>query len=256
MRQREAALLRAADLVLTGGPSLFEAKRSLHPNVHCLPSAVDAAHFMPARITHDCEHYLEAERLQGHILAPRLGFYGVIDERIDLALVAEVAAAMPAWHLVMAGPVVKIDPATLPQAPNIHWLGSQPYPRLPALVAGWDVCLLPFALNEHTRFISPTKTLEYLAAEKPCVSTPVCDVVGMYGDVVSIASTVDEFVACCTALLNEKPVERAQRLQAAADCVARYSWNEAARTVQGLIEELPAPAAPARTVEAEPAGML
>jgi glycosyltransferase involved in cell wall biosynthesis len=237
MRQRETALLKRADLVLTGGPSLYQNKRDLNPNVHCLPSSVDAAHYAPERITQHCKEYLAAEQLQGHILAPRIGFFGVIDERLDLGLIAAAADARPDWHFVMVGPVVKIDAAELPQRHNIHWLGQQSYAQLPALVAGWDVCMLPFARNEHTRYISPTKTLEYLAAEKPVVSTPVNDVVSMYGDVVRIAGTADDFVAACEAALQETPQQRAERLVASASTVSRFSWDESARTVLRLMDE-------------------
>ncbi|MFZ5542987.1 MAG: glycosyltransferase [Pseudomonadota bacterium] len=237
MRQRESALLKRADLVLTGGPSLYQNKRELHPNVHCMPSSVDATHYAPERITQHHEEYLAAEALQGHILAPRIGFFGVIDERLDLPLVAALADARPDWHVVMVGPVVKIASDALPRRDNLHWLGQQSYVRLPALVAGWDVCMLPFALNEHTRYISPTKTLEYLAAEKPVVSTPVHDVVAMYGDVVRIAHDAQQFVAACDAALRETPQQRAQRLVASAATVSRFSWDESARTVLRLMDE-------------------
>ncbi|UUX94281.1 glycosyltransferase [Aquabacterium sp. J223] len=238
LRQREAALLKRADIVLTGGPSLYEAKRDLGRNVHCLPSSVDVAHYAPEHVTRDCEHYLAAEKLQSHLLAPRLGFFGVIDERLDLALLAQVVDARPQWQFVMVGPVVKIDPEQLPQRPNLHWLGQQSYQRLPALVAGWDVCLLPFALNEHTRYISPTKTLEYLAAEKPVVSTPVKDVVTLYGEAVRIAGTAEDFAAACDAALAETPEQRQARLRQGAACVARHSWDAASRKVMSLIDEV------------------
>jgi len=237
MRQRESALLKRADLVLTGGPSLYQNKRDLNPNVHCLPSSVDSAHYAPENVTKHHEEYLAAEALQGHILAPRIGFFGVIDERLDLPLVAALADARPDWHIVMVGPVVKIEAADLPQRDNIHWLGQQSYARLPALVAGWDVCMLPFARNEHTRFISPTKTLEYLAAEKPVVSTPVNDVVSMYGDVVRIAHDAGSFIEACDAALKETPQQRAQRLVNGAATVSRFSWDESARTVLRLMDE-------------------
>lgn len=236
MRERETRLLQTADLVLTGGPSLFQAKRALNANVHCLPSSVDAAHFAPERITANCGEYLAAERLQGHILAPRLGFFGVIDKRVDLGLIAALADAKPDWHLVMVGPVVP-GAAEPPQRANIHWLGQQPYGRLPALVAAWDVCLLPYALNEHTRFVSPTKTLEYLAAEKPVVSTAVNDVIAMYGDVVHIARGHAAFIAACAAVLTETPQRRAERVLQSAACVSRFSWDEAAQAVMRLIEQ-------------------
>jgi glycosyltransferase involved in cell wall biosynthesis len=170
---QETALFKAADVVFTGGRSLYNAKKSRHANVHCFPSSVDALHFRQGTQDHP---------LQKDIPHPRLGYCGVIDERIDLELIAGIADQRPDWQIVMVGPVVKIDPASVPQRPNIHWLGQQGYQDLPAFINGWDVCLLPFALNESTRFISPTKTLEYLAAGKPVVSTAIRDVVHPYGD--------------------------------------------------------------------------
>ncbi|HEV7912480.1 MAG TPA: glycosyltransferase, partial [Albitalea sp.] len=188
LRERETQLLQRADVVFTGGPSLYDAKRSRHPNVLCLPSAVDAEHYSPARASVDAPAMQRAQALQSGIAHPRLGFFGVIDERLDIGLIDDLASAHPDWQMVMVGPVVKISPDQLPRRPNIHWLGQQPYGLLPQLVAGWDVCLLPFALNESTRFISPTKTLEYMAAQKPVVSTPVRDVCVLYGDHVRIAA--------------------------------------------------------------------
>src|SRR5690349_11754838 len=144
MRQRETALLKSAQLVLTGGPSLYESKRRLHPNVLCLPSAVDADHYSNATATTRADPMRRAQQLQGSIGLPRLGFFGVIDERLDLELIAEVADADPDWQVIMVGPVVKIDASALPRRANLHWLGQQPYELLPQLVAGWDVCLMPF----------------------------------------------------------------------------------------------------------------
>ena len=177
LRSNEAALIRAADLVLTGGHAIYEAKRPLHDNIHAFPSSVDQAHFRQARAT------IAPPPDQERIAGPRLGYAGVIDERIDLGLLAACAAARPDWSFVMVGPVVKVDPARLPRATNIHWLGQRAYAELPAFMAGWDVALMPFALNTSTRFISPTKTPEYLAAGCPVVSTPVRDVVRSYGSV-------------------------------------------------------------------------
>jgi len=235
MLQREQALLRRADLVLTGGPSLYDAKHALHPNVLCLPSAVDAAHFdrAAARARHGL--VMRADALQGALVRPRLGYYGVIDERLDLDLVAAVADADAAWQVVMVGPVVKIDPAGLPRRANIHWLGQQPYEVLPQLVAGWDVCLMPFALNESTRFISPTKTLEYMAAGRPVVSTGVRDVISLYGDVVRLGLDAAGFVRACRDALVESPAERQAREAQMAARVARYSWDETARTIDAAI---------------------
>lgn len=172
----ERQLLRRATLVFTGGRSLFEAKRALHPRVHAFPSSVDAAHFLPARAG------LPDPVDQRALPHPRLGYFGVIDERMDTGLLLAMAERRPDWQFIMLGPVVKIDPADLPRRPNIAWLGRKEYGELPDYLANWDIGLMPFARNDATRFISPTKTPEYLAAGLPVVSTPITDVVHDYGD--------------------------------------------------------------------------
>jgi glycosyltransferase involved in cell wall biosynthesis len=235
--QCEAALLKQVALVLTGGPSLYETRRDRHPNVVCLPSAVDARHYAPDRLNASGSLARQAQQLQGHLPRPRLGFFGVIDERLDVRLVAQLADAHPEWTLVMAGPVVGIDPASLPHRPNIHWLGIQPYMRLPYLLAGWDLCLMPFALNESTRHISPAKTLEYMAGGKPVVSTAVRDVVWMYSDAVTIAASGKAFVEACEALLAESPVARAQRELQMMALVSASSWDRSAQAVHELMLE-------------------
>jgi UDP-galactopyranose mutase len=201
LAEREQDLFRQADTVFTGGMSLYEAKRKQHPNVHAFPSSIDVPHFAQAL-------QQQADPAdQDAIPHPRAGFFGVLDERFDLALVREVAALRPKVHFVFLGPVVKIDPATLPQAENIHYLGGKSYTELPAYLAGWDVALLPFAMNESTRFISPTKTPEYLAAGKPVVSTPIHDVVAGYGNegLVAIAPTPAEFATAIDRALQPQP---------------------------------------------------
>ncbi len=199
LREAERALLARADVVLTGGRSLYLAKRDLHPNVHEFPSSVDVAHFGKAR--QPCADPAD----QAGIPGPRIGFFGVIDERFDRELVGRVAALRPDWHFVMLGPVVKIDPASLPQAANLHYLGSKSYAQLPEYIAGWDVAILPFARNEATRYISPTKTPEYLAAGRPVVSTSIADVVTPYGDerLARIADDPDDFVDAIEHALSE-----------------------------------------------------
>ena len=216
----ERALLARSDLVFTGGVSLFEAKRHLHRNVHAFPSSVDVAHFARARALR-CE-----PEDQAPIERPRLGFYGVIDERLDTGLIDAVAALRPEWQLVMVGPVVKIDEALLPRRRNVHWLGPKLYDELPLYLAGWDVALLPFARNESTRFISPTKTPEYLAAGRPVVSTPITDVVRSYGEagLARIAGTPEEFVLACEAALRE--AERPAGWLARVDrALGQMSWD-------------------------------
>ena len=234
LKIREAELLRRADLVFTGGQSLYEAKRDSHPNVRAFPSSVDVAHFARARrIAADPAD-------QAGIPRPRLGFFGVIDERMDIELLAGVAAARPDWHFVILGPVVKIDPATLPANANIHYLGSKKYEDLPHYIAGWDVALLPFARNGSTRFISPTKTPEYMAAGKPVVSTSIRDVVRPYGQqgLVRIADTVDEFVAACKAALAEDPVARVRAHDA---FLRQTSWDGTWAQMRSLVNATLAP---------------
>lgn len=229
--QREDDLLSWADLVFTGGPSLYQAKRDRHQSVHCFPSSVDAAHFRQARAG------LAEASDQADLQHPRLGFYGVIDERFDIPLLDALAQAHPEWQLVIVGPVVKIDPAALPQHPNIHYLGQRSYAELPAYLAGWDACLLPFARNESTRFISPTKTLEYMAAELPIVSTPIADVAKPYGEIVYLGGTPADFIAACEQALAASPAEREQRAAKMRAVLAQTSWDTTAQNMITLIKQ-------------------
>jgi glycosyltransferase involved in cell wall biosynthesis len=229
LKQREATLLRRAGVVLTGGQSLYEAKRHQHDNIHPFPSSVDVDHFSQAR-------RVESDPAdQALIPHPRLGFFGVIDERMDIELLDGVAAARPDWHLVLLGPVVKIDPAHLPRRSNIHYLGSKQYEELPHYVAGWDVALLPFARNEATRFISPTKTPEYMAAGKPVVSTSIRDVVRPYGQqgLVRIADDVPAFVEACAAAMAEDASARVRQADA---FLRQTSWDGTWLRIRRLVD--------------------
>jgi glycosyltransferase involved in cell wall biosynthesis len=171
----EKALLQRADVVFTGGVSLYEAKKAMHRSIHPFPSSIDVAHFHQARADGD------DPADQAGIGYPRVGYFGVIDERLDIELVAQAAASMPDIQFIMIGPVVKVDPAILPRAGNLHWLGSKSYADLPHYLRHWNAGWMPFALNEATRYISPTKTPEFLAAGLPVVSTAIVDVVRSYG---------------------------------------------------------------------------
>jgi UDP-galactopyranose mutase len=216
---RERALFDQADVVFTGGMSLYEAKRKQHGNVHAFPSSIDVGHFASAR------EITEEPSDQKEIAHPRAGFFGVLDERFDVALMGEVARLRPEMQFVLIGPVVKIDPATLPPETNIHYLGRKSYEELPQYLAGWDAAMMPFALNESTRFISPTKTPEYLAAGKPVVSTPIPDVVKGYGEdgLVAIAATAGEFAGALDCAL--KPPTAAWQ-SAVATKLAGGSWDK------------------------------
>jgi UDP-galactopyranose mutase len=253
--QREARLMELADVVLTGGPSLYEARKHRHPNIHCLPSAVDVEHFSPANLDGDDVDAEVAAELHRGMPHPRLGFFGVIDERLDLDLVAGIADLRPDWQIVMVGPVVKIDPATLPQRANIRWVGMQRYEALPHLLSYWDVCLLPFALNESTRFISPTKTLEYLAGGKPVVSTPIHDVVSLYGKVVRIGADAAEFVAAIEATLAEPAAVRARWRAASRAVVQGCTWNGTASVIASLLGSYTARTADKIMLDAAPAAL-
>jgi UDP-galactopyranose mutase len=228
----ERELLAGSDVVFTGGYSLYEAKKDLHPNIHPFPSSVDRAHFGRARAMDS------APDDQCSLPRPRFGFYGVIDERMDLEMIAAVADAHPEWSIVMVGPVVKIDPADLPHRPNIHYLGGKQYEELPVYLGGWDVALMPFAINDSTKFISPTKTPEYLAGGRPVVSTPITDVIRHYGDLESvfIADGDEAFIKGCEdalalvrsgdAWLNEVDLK-----------LANLSWDITYARMAGLVHE-------------------
>jgi hypothetical protein len=224
----EKRLFARADVVFAGGASLYEAKRLQHKNAHLFPSSIDREHFAAARIGQP------DPIAQSAIPHPRIGFFGVIDERLDRTLLASVAERNPKWHFILVGPVVKIDPDHLPQLPNIHYLGQKSYTELPQFLANWDVAMLPFALNASTRFISPTKTPEYLAAGKPVVSTPIHDVIQPYGELglVEIAQDADAFSGSIEACLRQ---ENADWLRCVDQFIGEMSWD---RTFELMWKEI------------------
>lgn len=244
LREREERLLAQTDLVFAGGRSLYEARRARHPNLHLFPSGVEPEHFAAANHPETPLSPLLAE-----FPSPRLGYIGVIDERLDLELLERLAVTQPEWSLVMVGPVRKIDPESLPREPNIHYLGSQPYENLPQLLKGFDVCLMPFALNEATESISPTKALEYMATHRPVVSTAVPDVVASWGDVVLIAEGHRSFVETIRRALNESDDARAARVQREHAHLAQNTWQAITDNMQALIEQELARKAYERTVK-------
>ena len=235
LKAMEQELMRRAHVMFTGGVSLYEAKRAFHSNVHACPSSVDAAHFARARrVTREPED-------QATIAHPRIGYFGVIDERMDLELIAGVADRQPDWHLIFLGPTCKIDPGSLPSRPNIHYLGMKSYEQLPEYLGGWDVAILPFAQNEATRFISPTKTPEYLAAGCPVVSTPIRDVIRPYGELglVHIAADADSFVQAIKAAMREDAFVRQAKVEA---CLSGNSWDATWAHMDSLISAACRPA--------------
>ncbi len=231
LKKREQELFAKADLVFTGGHTLYEAKREQHPDAHPFPSSIDKAHFGQARGP------MAEPADQAGIPHPRVGFFGVVDERLDIELLRELAQNHPEWQFVIIGPVVKIDPATLPRTPNVHYLGGKDYKELPAYLKGWDVATLLFADNESTKFISPTKTPEYLAAGNPVVSTPIRDVVRPYGDLqlVHIADNAADFgAAIAKALTQHHDADWRQRTD---DYLATISWDQTWQQMVALMQD-------------------
>jgi UDP-galactopyranose mutase len=228
----EKVLFQHVDLVFTGGQSLYEAKRNEHPAVYPFPSSIDVEHFVQARATtSDPED-------QADIPHPRLGFFGVIDERFDIELLDSLATQRPDWHFVMIGPVVKIERDSLPKRANIHYLGPKKYDELPNYLAGWDVALLLFARNESTRFISPTKTPEYLAAGKPVISTSIRDIVRPYGELglVRIADDSTEFIRAAEDLLSGQ--SQTEWLAKVDEFLADISWDKTWAHMSRLLNQV------------------
>lgn len=228
----EEELFKRSDIVFTGGYSLYEAKKGSHKNIYPFPSSVDKRHFMRAReVQHDPID-------QAEIPHPRIGFFGVLDERLDIALLKATALLLPDWHFIMIGPTVKIDPQDLPVANNIHYLGGKTYDQLPSYLAGWDIAFIPFAQNESTRYISPTKTPEFLAGGRPVIATPIVDIVQPYGEagLVAIAATPEEVAAAVTSISNNK--DEKARLTRVDDFLKDNSWENTFYQMYKLMHEL------------------
>lgn len=231
LEAREHSLLKLADLVFTGGPSLFRHKQALHENVHSLPSSVDKEHF--AAVGPGIDHPEQAM-----LARPRFGFFGLIDQRFDPVAVSLLADAHREWQIVLVGPIANIDLRSLPRRPNIHYMGERPYAELPQFISGWDVCLLPFAVNAATRFVSPAKVLEYMAAGKPIVTTALPDVVEPFGHIVHVGRHAQSFVAACERALGEPMAIREKRVAMMRNVVKATSWDATAEKMLSLVEEV------------------
>ncbi|WP_267279496.1 glycosyltransferase family 1 protein [Chryseobacterium luquanense] len=228
----EDELFKKADVVFTGGNSLYQAKKNRHHNIHAMPSSIDKAHFGKARkIQHEPEDQMS-------IGFPRLGFFGVVDERFDIELLREVSAQRTDWQFVIIGPIVKINPDDLPRASNIHYLGPKTYTELPQYIAHWDIALILFALNESTEFISPTKTPEYLAAGKPVISTAITDVVQPYGNsgLVQIVDDAASFILAAEKIFTD--TEKDYWLRTVDHFLENDSWDHTFNKMNALINNV------------------
>lgn len=228
--QRERQLLSVADVVFTGGRKMYEAKSAYHNNCHFYGCGVDVEHFGKAR-----QPSTAIPPELARLPKPILGFFGVVDERMDYELVARLADANPGWSVVIVGPMIKIDPATVPQRPNLHWLGGREYKDLPAICGGFDVCLMPFAMNQHTEFINPTKSLEYMATGRVVISSAVPDVVTNFGHIVKVARSHDEFIELCHQAIADRDADAVSRgLAMAAD----NSWESIVNKLETHIRDV------------------
>ncbi|MGF1634527.1 MAG: family 1 glycosylhydrolase [Phycisphaerae bacterium] len=226
--EAEARLIRHADVVFCGGYALGEKKAQQHPNVHTFGCGVETDHFGLAQ-----DENIGVPADIDFCPRPILGFFGVVDERLDYPLLAEVARRRPDWSLCVVGPVVKMDPAHLPHAPNLHWLGGRDYAVLPDYCRAFDVCLMPFAMNKATEFINPTKGLEYMATGRPVVGTPVRDVVRQWSDIVHVADGVEAFIEACERALAEG--RQSDRVRRGIELAATKSWEATVATMTDLI---------------------
>jgi UDP-galactopyranose mutase len=244
LQRREEQLMRLADIVIAGGPSLYESHRSRHANVHCIANAVDAAHFAPPPASAKSIEAVSARAIHAAIPTPRLGFFGVIDERVDLDLLARVADLRPDWQIVMAGPLRGVAAEALPQRGNLMWLGPQTHAILPHLQAHWDLCVLPFKVDACARHAAPIEALEFLAGQKSVVATPVHDVVALHGHIVRLANGAHAFVEACRAAICERGPLRRQRRIDALIAVHSCTWERAAERVHKLLVEFAHESAP------------
>jgi UDP-galactopyranose mutase len=232
--QLEQQLFKKADVVFVGGQSLYEAKQKHHHNIYAFPSSIDKNHFITARL------FQTEPEDQEIIQHPKLGFFGVIDERFDRELIREVAMRRPDLNFVFIGPVVKVDPEGLPHGNNIHYLGNKSYQELPRYLSGWDIAIMPFAHNDSTRFISPTKTPEYLAGGQPVISTSIRDVVRPYGEqgLAHIADTPDDFIKAVDQIINMSCDDYAKWLTAVDRFLEPMSWDNTYQQMEQHIHDV------------------
>jgi glycosyltransferase involved in cell wall biosynthesis len=227
--EQEKKLLSKSDIVFTGGKSLYSSKKEHHHNVYCFPSSVDRRHFEKAQ--NGIRVPEEMDSFTGIVV----GYYGVVDERIDYDLLEKTAQMNPTVDFVLIGPFAKVNPENLPSLPNIHFLGMRNYEELPNYLKRFDIAMMPFAMNDATKFISPTKTLEYMAGGKSIISTPVYDVVRDYDKHIEIVENAEQFTAAINKLICQHKVSQYLKYQEILD---RTSWDNTVNEMHNLMEQL------------------
>jgi glycosyltransferase involved in cell wall biosynthesis len=228
--RRERELLNAADVVFAGGPKMARSKARFNSNCHSYGCGVDIKHFGKAR-----HAATKVPQDVAQLSGPVLGYIGVVDERLDYDLLANLADHNPAWSIAIVGPHTKVDPADFPKRDNLHFLGGRDYSQLPAYAKAFDVCMMPFAKNEATEYINPTKALEYMATGRPIVSTDVEDVVLQFSDVVEIAVTHDEFIAGCERSIAQPSL---RRINAGLKMAKNNSWDSIVAQLERHVEDI------------------
>ena len=227
----EPAMLAEADIVFTDSKALFESRIRVHPNVHCFPSSVEHGHFRKA---------LKNIAVPGDIAElkkPVVGYCGVIDGRLDMDLLDKVAEQSPETTFVLIGPLVNMPESKLPKRSNVHYLGMKPYHLLPGYLKGIDIAMIPFDIKGAHKLSGPTETLEYMAAGKPIISTPIWDVVRDYRNHINIVNNVDEFCAARDAIIKqlESQVYNHEKYN---DILHTSSWEDTVKRMEKLIQAL------------------
>ena len=229
-RDLDLQLTARADLVFCTAQSLVDARRPLNPHTYYMPNAVDFEAFQRAEGS--------GERAVGSGERVVLGVVGGINAKVDLTLLAEVATRRSDWRIELVGPLSygldEAELARLRARPNVRFAGAVAPEHVPAMMAGCDVGLIPYKLNEQTRYVNPLKVYEYLATGKPVVGTPLPEL-AQFEPLVRLAGDVDGFVAVVEAALAEGDAPEAVTARLAV--AAANTWNIRVERMLTFIEE-------------------
>ncbi len=216
VRNMDEELTRNADLVFVAAKTLLEPKRKLNDNTFVSPHGVDVEHFGRAQVPS-----LPIPSDVRDLPHPVVGFFGLIESRMDLELLGFLARSRPNWTFLMIGRVAVAE-RELPSLPNLHFIGKRPYESLPAYGKHFDAAIIPYRQTQFNYHANPLKLREYLAMGKPvvAVSTPEID---RYSDVVDVVNSHEEFLSRLDAVFSgtDEPSDVARRMNR----VAGESWD-------------------------------